>query len=502
MDRITEAYLNDFQKEYSYPENIEKPTLFEYFVNHCIVSRLHSERFDVEDVSVGGSGDMAFDGAAIIVNNNLVFSEEEIDDLKNRLHRLDVKFVFIQSKTSSKFDSAEIGSFIFGVESFFKHGLPKHINESIKALRDLTDHIYKQSIDFVSNPSCLMYYVTNGRWENDSNLLHRIDAGIETLKKTELFDPSKIEFIPIDADNLKIIYKELKNKVDKQINFEKHTIIPQIDGVSEAYIGILPCDEYLKLICSSDGSLLKSLFYDNVRDFQGDNPVNREVSETLRNNAIRNSFVLLNNGVTIVAKSIQKTGSVFTIRDFQIVNGCQTSHILHDNKASLDNSIYLPIKLIVTNDEEVTNRIIKATNRQTEVKTEAFLSLQPFQKALEDFYNSFTSEEDKEYRLYYERRSKQYENQILNKSKVVSITYQIKCFVSMFLDMPHSTHRYYGELLKTNEDKIFVDTHSFYPYYISCLTCHLWENAIRNDTINQRYKKWFFRTCYAKYEFI
>jgi hypothetical protein len=489
MDRITEAYLNDFQKEYSYPENIEKPTLFEYFVNHCIVSRLHSERFDVEDVSVGGSGDMAFDGAAIIVNNNLVFSEEEIDDLKNRLHRLDVKFVFIQSKTSSKFDSAEIGSFIFGVESFFKHGLPKHINESIKALRDLTDHIYKQSIDFVSNPSCLMYYVTNGRWENDSNLLHRIDAGIETLKKTELFDPSKIEFIPIDADNLKIIYKELKNKVDKQINFEKHTIIPQIDGVSEAYIGILPCDEYLKLICSSDGSLLKSLFYDNVRDFQGDNPVNREVSETLRNNAIRNSFVLLNNGVTIVAKSIQKTGSVFTIRDFQIVNGCQTSHILHDNKASLDNSIYLPIKLIVTNDEEVTNRIIKATNRQTEVKTEAFLSLQPFQKALEDFYNSFTSEEDKEYRLYYERRSKQYENQILNKSKVVSITYQIKCFVSMFLDMPHSTHRYYGELLKTNEDKIFVDTHSFYPYYISCLTCHLWENAIRNDTINQRYKK-------------
>jgi hypothetical protein len=252
--------------------------------------------------------------------------------------------------------------------------LPKHINESIKALRDLTDYIYKQSIDFVSNPSCLMYYVTNGRWENDSNLVHRIDAGIETLKKTELFESSKIEFIPIDADNLKIIYKELKNKVDKQINFEKHTIIPQIDGVSEAYIGILPCDEYLKLICSSDGSLLKSLFYDNVRDFQGDNPVNREVSETLRNNAIRNSFVLLNNGVTIVAKSIQKTGSVFTIRDFQIVNGCQTSHILHDKKASLDNSIYLPIKLIVTNDEEVTNRIIKATNRQTEVKTEAFLS--------------------------------------------------------------------------------------------------------------------------------
>lgn len=122
MDRIIEAYLNDFQKEYSYPTNIDKSKLFEYFVNHCIVSRLHSERFEIEDVSVGGGGDMAFDGIAIIVNENLVFSRDEVDDLKNRFHhRLDVNFIFIQSKTSNKFDSAEIGNFMFGVESFFKH---------------------------------------------------------------------------------------------------------------------------------------------------------------------------------------------------------------------------------------------------------------------------------------------------------------------------------------------------------------------------------------------
>jgi hypothetical protein len=449
------------------------------------------ERFDIEDVSVGGGGDMAFDGVAIIVNDNLVFSKEEVDDLKAKLHRLDVNFVFIQSKTSSKFDAAEIGNFIFGVESFFSHGLPNHANESVKAMKDLADYIYKQSISFSRNPACSMYYVTTGKWEEDPHLLHRIDAGVNNLYATDLFESSGVDFIPIDGDHLKMIYKELKNKVDKQINFERHTIIPQIDGVSEAYIGILPCDEYLKLISSSDGSLLKSLFYDNVRDFQGDNPVNGEVGETLRNNSVRNSFVLLNNGVTIVAKSIQKIGYIFTVRDFQIVNGCQTSHILHANKDSLDNSIYLPIKLIVTNDEEVTNRIIKATNRQTEVKTEAFLSLQPFQKSLEDFYNSFTEDRDKEYRLYYERRSKQYESQLpsLNKSKVISITYQIKCFVSMFLDMPHSTHRYYGELLKANENRIFVDGHSFYPYYVSCLTCHLWENDIRRGKIDSRYRK-------------
>ena len=430
MDRILESYLKDFQKEYGHPENLEESKLFEYFVNHCIVSRLHSERFEVDEVTVGGGRDMAFDGIAIIVNDNLVFSKEEVDDLKEKFHRLYVNFVFVQSKTSNKFDSGEIGNFIFGVESFFEHGLPANANESVKALKDLADYIYDQSIDFASNPSCSMYYVTTGSWQNDTHLLHKIDIGKKKLKDTNLFERSGVEFIPIDAEYLKTIYKELKNKVDKQINFEKHTIIPQIDGVSEAYIGILPCDEYLKLICGADDNLLKGLFYDNVRDFQGDNPVNTEIRDTLRDSAIKNSFVLLNNGVTIVAKSILKTGDIFTIRDFQIVNGCQTSHILYANKTELDSRIYLPVKLIVTSDEEVTNRIIKATNRQTEVKTEVFLSLQPFQKSLEDFYNSFTDEQDKEYRLYYERRSKQYENQMpnLNKSKVVSITYQMFYF--------------------------------------------------------------------------
>lgn len=287
---------------------------------------------------------------------------------------------------------------------------------------------------------------------------------------------------------LKSIYKELKNKVDKQIIIEKYTTLPRIKDVKEAYIGILSCKEYLKLISNEEGELLKGLFYDNVRDFQGDNPVNREVQETILNDEIKESFVLLNNGVTIVAKSIDKTGDTFIIRDFQIVNGCQTSHILHANKESLDDSINLSLKLIVTNDEEATNRIIKATNRQTEVKVEAFLSLQPFQKKLEEFYNSFNDSVGT-YKLYYERRSRQYGSQDISSNNIVSITYQIKCFISMFLNEPHSTHRYYGELVKSYKDRMFVDRHSFIPYYFCCLVCHIFEHKIRYSEINKKYKK-------------
>ncbi len=69
---------------------------------------------------------------------------------------------------------------------------------------------------------------------------------------------------------------------------------------------------------------MRGLFYDNVRDFQGDNPVNKEIDDTLKSDE-RDLFVLLNNGITIVAESLSKTGDIFTIEDYQIVNGCQTS---------------------------------------------------------------------------------------------------------------------------------------------------------------------------------
>ena len=60
--------------------------------------------------------------------------------------------------------------------------------------------------------------------------------------------------------------------------------------------------------------------------------------------------MLLNNGVTIVADSISKTGDTFTIEDYQIVNGCQTSHVLcnFNNAGGPTGPIQIPVKLIVS----------------------------------------------------------------------------------------------------------------------------------------------------------
>lgn len=98
---------------------------------------------------------------------------------------------------------------------------------------------------------------------------------------------------------------------------------------------------------------LVSVFEDNVRDFQGtNNDVNNGIEKTLKNED-SDLFSVLNNGVTIVASSISTTGDNFTIRDYQIVNGCQTSNVLFNNrKGDYINNVNIPIKIIATDDDE------------------------------------------------------------------------------------------------------------------------------------------------------
>jgi hypothetical protein len=327
-----------------------------------------------------------------------------------------------------------------------------------------------------------VYYVTTGKWQQDQKLEARIEHEREALLELNIF--SDVMFVPIDARALQRLYNSAKNRLTKSITFTGKVTLPSLPGVQESYLGFLPADEYLKLITDDAGNIVRGLFYDNVRDFQGDNPVNQEIDDTLKS-PTRQLFVLLNNGVTIVADSISKTGDTFTIEDYQIVNGCQTSHVLFNNASALSGAVQIPVKLIVSQDGGVKNRIIKATNRQTPVKTEDLTALTDFQKALEDYYNAITGDG----RLYYERRSQQYRAATgIEKIRIVSVSNQIRSFASMFLGLAHQASRYYGTLLKSIETKIFVASHPPVAYYVSALALYRFEYLIRKKVIDAKFR--------------
>jgi hypothetical protein len=486
MDRITKSLINELlANEELNSEGDSKD--FEKLVNYCVVSNEYSKTFDLNLVTVGEGGDTGIDGVAIFVNGQLIEDKEEVDDLLERNSRLEVSYVFIQAKTSSSFSSGEIGTFIFGVKDFFSENHSLVRNDDISRIAEISDYIYEKAPHFHENPKLKLFYCTTGKWTDDQNLRAVIAQGVSDLEQASLFE--LVSFHPYGAKEIAKSFRKTKETISTTINFSNRVTLPSIKGISEAYIGLLPFSEFKKILTDEDDSLI-NVFEDNVRDFQGsNNDVNSGIKNTL-NGVDSDLFSVLNNGVTIVASSISPTGDKFTIKDYQVVNGCQTSNVLYNNRNSeYINSVNVPVKIIATADDDVKSRITLATNNQTPIKKEQLASLTAFQRSLEQYYNSYSGDS----KLYYERRSKQYnsDSSVL-KTRIITVPYQIKSFSAMFLENPHQVTSFFGTLVsRLNEGKaaIFSPDHVFSPYYTSALSYYKLETHFRRRNIDPAYKK-------------
>lgn len=198
----------------------------------------------------------------------------------------------------------------------------------------------------------------------------------------------------------------------------------------------------------------------------------------------RGRFVLMNNGITIIAKALKQAGSNFTIEDFQIVNGCQTSNVIFDQRAKLTDQIMIPLRLIATKDEDVIESIVFATNQQTELKPEQLYARTEFAKSLEKYFSTFKEPE----RLYYERRDGQYDRLPIEKGRIVSPQAAIKTFAAMFLNEPHTAAKNYKSLRTRVGTDVFAKGHQLGPYYVAAFGAYKLELQYRSYRIDADYK--------------
>ncbi|WP_211465834.1 AIPR family protein [Collimonas silvisoli] len=496
-DEILKSYIKDFSEQSGIDERpIEDQ--FERFVNFCIISKQYPREFNYEDLSVGGGGDSALDGVAIIVNGNIVQTPEEIEFFLAKNGSLAVSFSFIQSKTSAKFNGAQILNFLAGIKNFFadKTHIPE--NQDIQALRAVKNNIYKHSIKMDAAPTLNLFFVTTGEWKEPEHINGLVNSELEVLRSRRLF--SAIEFECVDAERLKQMYREIQGRSMKEIELPALVPLPGIEGVRQSFVGSVSAVEYMKLITDSDGNLQKNLFYDNVRDYQGNTPVNLEIDKTLKSGKGQAALAIYNNGITIIAKKVERISGKVKLTDYQIVNGCQTSHVLFENREQLDAGSHIVIKIIETVEPEVAVNVIKAANRQTEVKVEAFESLSPFHKDLEEYFKARAA--NRKYPIYYERRSKQYDNVPgIRNNQVMTLSAQIKAHVSASLAQPQSTHRYFGEILDSNRGRMFVQGDTFEKYYAAAALLNRIEGLFRKRTIKPRYKLFKFHLIFMVYNY-
>ncbi|MET7557783.1 AIPR family protein [Streptomyces albidoflavus] len=313
---------------------------------------------------------------------------------------------------------------------------------------------------------------------------------------------SRVDFHVWGASEVQRNWRAIDSALEVTIQFDSRTTLPDVEGVREAYLGVLPGSEFIKLVTDDEGEIRKTLFFDNVRDFQGETDVNADIRQTLASGD-RSRFCVLNNGVTAVAHDLKSTGNRLTLIDFQVVNGCQTSHILHSERENLD-GVYVPFRLIVTLDDEVAKSITKATNKQGQVTKENLFALSELQKRIEAYFNSFEAEPGK--RIYYERRSRQWSGsaQVRGTWRVISLRNLMQAFASLYLRIPHTAARYYGDLRNRVGNDVFSDAHHEAYYYSAAYAFCKLDHFFRSGVIARELKPARYhllagvRTIYAK----
>jgi len=503
MDIITKSHFDQFKKQYGYEQKPEDEA-FELFSIYCIISKYVKtdtvSKTLLNDLNVGNGGDWGIDGFIIIVNGKVITNQQEVEDLLAVNGTLKATLILIQTKTSSNFNVAELGKPLDGAEYLLKDvmeetNLPS-CNEDIVQYRELVKFIYSKSADFQEgqNPTFIVYYVACGDYKAQADFKARISKTSDFINATDLTSEFRCEIL--GKKELINYYKNTKSKIEVDIKVERKIPLPEIEHVDESYLCLIPFGEFKKLIIDADNKMLNDVFYDNIRAFQGDNTVNKAMSESLRQGDI-NLFAAMNNGITIITKVLKTTGVNIHLVDYQIVNGCQTSNVLQHNLdvPGIDN-LMLTVKLIASRDKDIRDKIIVGNNSQTEVKREQLVALLDTQKYIEDYYNAQNQFE----KLYYERRSKQYRFDEVPPYKIITIPFQIKAFISMIMGEPHKVSGYYGSIVEQfdkNGIKVFApDTHPAL-YYTSALACYKMTEGFSTNLIPRKYKKVKYHLLFA-----
>ena len=474
-DIVLDGYVkNDFANRWGL-SSVNDDEKFQAFAAYTLLRKMH--KVDVRDIQshiVDGDGDGGIDAICVLVNNSPVFTLEALRSqlASNAKDSTNVQFVFIQATTSSTFNAQKMISSAFGVEQFFRtiEGKENNLfNDAVgNYIRLVQEIFFVHRIKLAARPTCFFYYATQGRWEDQREPAASLRHLEQTLKKMELF--SSVEARAIDAAFLRDAYSSFRRSVTKTIDLIEPGVFPGTLGVSEAYLGLARARSFVELVSTDDGDLNSDLFYDNVRDFQGAIKINEEIALTIKRS--QRAFPLYNYGVTIVAHNIERIGNTFELHDFQIVNGCQTTNVLFENKDLIDGDTAVTLKLIATRNRDVVTDIIRATNSQTAVEDGVLESLTTFTNRLEDWYNEAEGDRPDSHRIYFERRSKQYDrNDRIFPKNIVSLREQAAAFVGMFLNAPHHSSLSYDDLYKLHGGDLFVvdpkKDHSPAPYYAS-----------------------------------
>lgn len=268
-------------------------------------------------------------------------------------------------------DLAEVGKFVDGVKDLAKQKYERfneHLQKKIPALDAAFD-------SGVAKVKAVLTY-TGGALGDDKR---RVMSDLEDALNQPA-DPNFIKFINFGLASF------------HQAQLGEYLPLPITADITLENYGHIE-EPYVSYFGSISGSQLKSLkvehgvklFDANIRHFQGNTVVNKDISETIKNNG--EHFFYFNNGVTFICNSIRPVGArdetrsrgKFRVESLSVINGAQTVSSLainlQDDLEDGDVKVMATFIALDADLEEFGGKITRFRNNQNAVSDIDFAAL-------------------------------------------------------------------------------------------------------------------------------
>ncbi|WP_226357649.1 AIPR family protein [Pseudonocardia sp. ICBG601] len=404
---------------------MDADSAWEVFVSYLLI-RDHDVTLDViRSGIVDGSNDGGIDAVYSVLEGTVLETDASILDnpsvAKSYPEGLALELHVIQSKNTNGFSQTAVTKLQSTLTAVLDLSRSlDSLSEEIRAEVLERFDIFRRSLTnlLVRRPrvSISIYVASHGiaekAPENYAASVRRLEGDIG-----DLLPVARVTVESIGAEQLWRLY-DVRSPETLELECD------ELLSSGQSYIALAPLSKYIDLICDSDLTVRRHLFDANVRDYQGQVAVNKEISATLRDS---NSpeFWWLNNGVTIICDDAHTVGKKIALRNIQIVNGLQTSHTIArwfadeleksgDGTEAVKHKRLL-VRVIVADEDPVRDRIIRATNRQTPVPDASLRATDRIQRQIERYFETRG--------LFYDRRKGYYRNLGKDPASIISIAY-------------------------------------------------------------------------------
>lgn len=509
---LLEAIISDYSTE-NFPNENNLDRIFEYFATESYFKKYDFSIDEISNGLIGNTNDWGIDGFYIVINNKTIQNVEELKDMEFS-RNFTVELYILQYKNSNSFKETVVDKFIvvspyiFDLEKFNERdsfdALPQILIENIKIFQ----HIIKTYASKFPNVSINFVHASKGetdRVNGNKKLNKNYMTKVEELKKLvnnySLGKNTSCSYELVGIEELNML-SQLQKSYSGDLKVSQNPIFVSFGDEKtkqKGYIATVSLKNFFNFLVDYDENnnpiLKEYLFESNIRDYQNSTEVNKAIETTLKNKKSSNDFWWLNNGITILADEGSLNGSVFTLENIQIVNGLQTSYSIFNvlssekNNENEDRSVFC--KIIITQEEESIDSIIKATNSQNSIPASSLRSTDNLQRDIE----LYLFKKD----FFYDRRKNFYKNKKKPRNKIISINYLAQSLTSILEMKPSKARTSPTVLTKSDEDykKIFNRNMSIEIYYYAIVLrknveTYLKENFNIKTDIDKDIKNYFY----------